>query len=173
MTMTQTPLHQPPADARRRPFRELRLNPRTHGRGRVPGCRAAFFDLDAFTRALTDRDLDYQLSRYARDADIRVVDPDNPPAAPLLVHGSTAIRGWLSDSDADSLDLEVTHAIDGGDRVAFTGCWRRRDGVAVVATSAAELSDGLITLQHTILAWGSSALTDTLASRLLTAEGRS
>jgi hypothetical protein len=138
----------------RRPFRELRLNPRTHGMGRVPGRRAAAFDLDGFSYALADRDLDYQISRYATNADIRVVDPDNPPASPLLLHGTADIRRWLWDSDADTRDVEVTHVVDGGDRVAFSGRWHQRDGTAVLATSAAELTDGLITLQHTILAWG-------------------
>jgi hypothetical protein len=163
MTATQTTQEFHPTDSRRRPFRELRLNPRTHGRGRVPGRRAAAFDLETFSHALADRDLDYQLSRYAADADIRIVDPDNPPNDPHLVQGIAAVRRWLWDSDAKQLDLQVTHAVDGGDRVAFTERWYDRDGTAVLATSTAELADGLITVQHTILLWGgNSGLADWL-----------
>jgi hypothetical protein len=161
MTAIQTSRYWHAANGRpRRHTRELRLNPRTHGRGRVPGLRAAF-DLETFSQALVDGDLDYQISRYAADADIRIVDPDNPPASPLLVHGTTAIRDLLWTSDANNLDVEVTHKVDGGDRVAFAERWRRRDGVTVLATSAAELADGLITLQHTILAWHRHPLAST------------
>lgn len=49
--------------------------------------------------------------------------------------------------------MEVTHCLDGGDRVAFTEHWRRTDGTDVVSTSIAELADGLVTTEHTILAW--------------------
>jgi hypothetical protein len=132
---------------------ELRLNPRLHGKSRVPGQQAPRFDLNAFSRALEQRDVDYQLTRYAPDADIRIVDPNNPPGAPRTLRGAQAIQAWLLDASAREVDLHVTHLVDGGDRVAFTQCWQHEDGTEVVATSTAELQNGLITTQHTILAW--------------------
>jgi hypothetical protein len=132
---------------------ELRLNPRLHGKSRVPGQQAPSFDLNAFSRALEQRDVDYQLTRYAPDADIRIVDPNNPPAAPRTVSGAPAIHAWLLDASARDLDLRVTHLVDGGDRVAFTQCWHHDDGTEVVSTSTAELHNGSITTQHTIVAW--------------------
>jgi hypothetical protein len=133
---------------------DIALNPRTHGRSRVPGRTAPQFDLDAFSRALERRDAAYQLSCYAPDADIRIVDPDNPPLAPRVVRGAGAIRTWLAAGLVRELDLHVTHLVDGGDRVAFTTRWRYQDAVEGQATSTAELQDGLITSQHTILVWG-------------------
>jgi hypothetical protein len=135
---------------------EIRLNPRLHGKSRVPGQATPEFDLNAFSQAREQRDIDYQLTRYAPDADIRIVDPNHPPAAPRTVLGASAIQAWLLEASARDLDLHVTHLVDGGDRVAFTECWHHVDGTNVVATSTAELQDGLITTQHTILAWRQS-----------------
>jgi hypothetical protein len=132
---------------------ELRLNPRLHGKSRVPGQQAPRFDLNAFSRALAQRDVDYQLARYAPDAEIRVVDPNNPPTAPRTVSGAPAIHAWLLDASAREVGLHVTHLVDGGDRVAFTACWQHEDGTEVESASTAELHNGLITTQHTILAW--------------------
>jgi hypothetical protein len=132
---------------------ELRLNPRLHGNSRVPGQTVPIFDLNAFGQAMEQRDVDYQLTRYAPDADIRIVDPTHPPATPRTLRGASAIQAWLLDASAHHLDLHVTHLVDGGDRVAFTQRWHHADGTEAVATSTAELRDGLITTQHTILAW--------------------
>ncbi len=146
---TQTPLNRHTMSA----IHGRRLNPCKHGEGRVPGRRGPTFDLAAFGHALEQRDLAYQLARYATDADIRIVDPDNPPAAPRVMHGTPAIRTWLLASEGDDLDVEVTHLVDGGDRVAYTQRWHHHNGTAVLATSTAELQNGHITTQHTILAW--------------------
>ena len=150
MTTTQTSLNGSSANAGGRPAQ----NPRMHERGGVSGRTAAAFDLEAFGQALTNRDLDSQLRCYAAGADIRIVEASNPLAAPSLIHGTTAIRVWLLNFAAGALDLKVAHVVDGGDWVAITERWHHRDGTAVLATSTAELSDGLITVQHTILSRG-------------------
>jgi ketosteroid isomerase-like protein len=121
------------------------------GEGRVLGRRRATFDLAAYVAALERRDLVHQLACYAPDATVCVVDPDSPPPGARTIAGTPAIRAWLDGFDAPG--VEITHVVDGGDRVALTGRWRRRDGTAVVATSTAELRDGLITAQHTVLVW--------------------
>jgi hypothetical protein len=72
------------------------------------------------------------------------------------VQGTQAIHAWLLDASTRDLDLHVTHLVDGGDRIAFTQCWHHQDGTEVMATSTAELQNGLITTQHTILVWNPS-----------------
>ena len=146
-----TPLNGNTGGGGRGAVKEILLNPHLHGKSRVPGQTAHAFNLDAFIRAVEQRDIDYQLARYAPDADIRIIDPNHPPATPRTLHGAQAIRAWLS--NASSHDLRVTHLVDGGDRIAFTEHWHHDDGTDVVATSTAELQDGVITTQHTILAW--------------------
>jgi hypothetical protein len=132
---------------------ELRLDPHVHGKGRVPGPGLPGFNLLAFGQALKERDLAYQIAHYAPDADVRIVDPDNPPSAPQRLHGRPAIRAWLLHASTRDLGLQVTHLVDGGDRVAFTERWHHQDGTSVVATSTAEIEYGLITMRHTILVW--------------------
>ena len=160
MTTTQTSLNRSSASTGGRLVQNLGAT----ARDGAPGRTAAAFDLQAFSQALTDRDLDYQLTCYAADADIRIVDAGNPLAAPSLVHGTTAILVWLRDFAAGALGPEVTHVVDGGDRVAVTERWHHHDGTVVQATSTAELSGGLITVQHTILS-RSGARADRSAGR--------
>ena len=109
--------------------------------------RPAEFDIRAFGRALDERDLGLQLACYAPDADVRVFDADLGVSRPRLIHGTHEILAWLI--EAQGLGLEVTHLVDGCDRVAFSQRWCRPDGVHVVAASTAELCDDLITTQHT------------------------
>jgi hypothetical protein len=108
------------------------------------------FDLAAFGQALAVGDLGYQLARYAVDAEIRVIT-DTPPRAPRVVSGTPAISAWLHESAVLGATAAVSHLVDGGDRVAFTRHWRRLDGTNALSVSTAELEDGLITTQHTIL----------------------
>jgi hypothetical protein len=156
VSTTRTPHSEGSGRSTRPADRELRLDPLLHGTGRVPGQQRPMFDLAAFAGALEHHDVAYQLGCYAVDADIRVVDPDSPPPEARTVRGRQAIGSWLHGSDA--FGVEVTHLVDGGDRFAFTARWERRDGTAVVATSTAELSAGLIATQHTILAWSREPL---------------
>lgn len=153
MTTSQIPINGHPAAADPHTPRRIRLNPRIAGKSRVPGQEAAAFDLHAFSRALEQHDVDYQLAHYAADADIRIVDPDNPPAAPRTLAGKPAIHAWMVDSITHDLDLHVTHLVDGGDRVAFTERSHYQDGTQALTTSTAELEHGLMTTQYTILVW--------------------
>lgn len=132
---------------------ELRLDPQIHGESRVPGAELAGFNLLDFARAVENRDVDYQTWRYTSEAELCIVDPDNPPCSPLVVRGRPEIRAWLLHADTSRLGLRVTDLVDGGDRVAFTERWHRHDGTAVLATSTAEIDDALIAVRHTIVAW--------------------
>ena len=153
MTTSQKPINGHPAAADPHTPPRIRLNPHNHSKSRVPGQEATAFDLHAFSRALEQHDVDYQLAHYSPDADIRIVDPDNPPAAPRTLKGKPAIHAWMVDSITHDLDLHVTHLVDGGDRVAFTEQSHYQDGTQALTTSTAELEHGLITTQYTILVW--------------------
>lgn len=132
---------------------ELRLDPHIHGKSRVPGPKPTGFDLADFTHAIEERDIDEQTSRYAPDAQMLIVDPDNPPSTPQLVQGRPAIHAWLLHASTRDLGMQVTDLVDGGDRVGFTERWRHHDGTTVVAMSTADIVDTLITRRHTILVW--------------------
>jgi hypothetical protein len=132
---------------------ELRLDPQVHGKSRVPGPKMAGFSLLNFSQAVEERDLDHQATQYAPEAEMLVIDPDNPPSAPQQLHGRPAIHAWLLHTDPRRLGLRVTDLVDGGDRVAFTERWHHQDGTTAVATSTVEIDDALITMRHTILIW--------------------
>jgi ketosteroid isomerase-like protein len=150
VSASEAPRNRNPDDAVEQFGGELRLDPLVHGTSRVPGQQRPAFDLAAFVASLEHHDVDDQLACYAPDAEIRVVDPDSPSLEARTMGGGAAIRSWLDSSGAPS--VEVVDVVDGGDRVAFTERWQQPDGTAVVATSTAELRDGLITTQHTVLA---------------------
>ena len=132
---------------------DIELDPQIHGKSRVPGPRTVGFDLLEFGRALEERDIEYQASRYALDAEIRIVTPDNPPSAPQTMHGRAAIYAWLLHASTRDLGLRVIQLVDGGDRVAFSERWHHQDGTTAVASSIAEIDDGLITVRDTVLVW--------------------
>jgi hypothetical protein len=113
------------------------------------------FDLATFGSALRTGDLGYQLACYAADAEIRIVSDARP--APLVVSGTCSIWSWLLESAAPHAGCLVPHLVDGGDRIAFTQRWRTTDGTKAVLISTAELQDGLITTQHTIVVCGRRA----------------
>lgn len=129
---------------------EILVDHRVHGDARVPGDVRRRFDLHAFSRAREQHDVEYQASCYELTANLRIVDPEHPPSAPLIVVGRASIRTWLLNFSARSLDRHVTHLVDGGDRVAFAERWHDPDGLEILAASTAELDGALITTQHTI-----------------------
>jgi hypothetical protein len=132
---------------------ELQLDPQIHGKSRVPGPKTVGFNLLDFAQALEEGDIDYQASCYAPDAEIRIIHPDSPPSNPQSVHGREAIHGWLLQADTRELGVRVTYLVDGGDRVAFTEHWHHQDRTTAVASSTAEIDNGLITMRHTVLVW--------------------
>lgn len=132
-------------------LRDKRLHSRLPNDSRVRSERRPRFDLNAFSQAIEQCNINYQLARYAPDADIHIIDPDNPPASPQTLRGTRAIHAWLLDSSANELDPHVIHLADGGDRIAFTTQWRREDGTQALASSTAALQDGLISAQRTIV----------------------
>jgi ketosteroid isomerase-like protein len=111
------------------------------------------FDLKAFGRAIESQDTDTQLAAYADDAVLTVIDPDNPPSSPHLVSGKDAISTWLRGSCESNTVQRTARMIDGAGQIAYTVEQLNLDGTHEIATSMADISDGLITAQQTVLVW--------------------
>jgi hypothetical protein len=111
------------------------------------------FNLGTLVRAIESRDAGCQISMYAEDAEVRVVDPDHPPQAPMVLRGKPSIGSWIFDLCSLAMTHEVMDLVDGGDLVAFTEKGRYRDGTMVVSTSTLALRDGLIVRQRVVLVW--------------------
>jgi hypothetical protein len=111
------------------------------------------FDLQAFGRAIESQNTDAQLAAYAVNADLTVIDPDNPPSSPHVMSGTEAIATWLRGSCAANTVQRTARMIDGGGQIAYTVEQLNRDGTHEIATSTADISNGLITAQQTVLVW--------------------
>ncbi len=110
----------------------------------------------ALGRAIEAGDVDHQLARYADDAQVQVreVDPDNNSPGPLLqLLGLSAIQAWIHAVGSKHTKPPIVTLVVAEDHLAFTERWRHRDGLNMLSTSSAELSDGLITFQHTNVSW--------------------
>jgi hypothetical protein len=82
-----------------------------------------------------------------------VIDPDNPPSSPHIFTGREAISRWLRDSCEANAVQRTTRMIDGRGQIAYTVEQRNRDGTREIATSTADVANGLITAQQTVLVW--------------------
>ena len=111
------------------------------------------FDLKAFGRAIESQDTETQLAAYADDAELTVIDPDNPPSSPHVLSGKDAIATWLRGSCESNTVQRTARMIDAVDQIAYTVEQLNRDGTHEIATSMADVCDGLITAQQTVLVW--------------------
>jgi SnoaL-like domain len=107
----------------------------------------------ALTEAIEARDAAGQLAWYQPDAEIVIVDHDNPPSRPKRIQGSADIRAHL----ADVCDREMTHEVrvtlTSPDNVAFEVHCTYPDGTRVLCLCLAGVTDDRIAWQHTVQAW--------------------
>jgi ketosteroid isomerase-like protein len=113
------------------------------------------FDLAALSRAIEERDAASQLALYADDAEVRLVDQDNPPSAPRILRGKPAIAAWIQDVSARDMTHRVERTVVQGDRAAFTESCRYPDGTAVLCSAVLDLDQGLIVREVGLQAWDS------------------
>jgi hypothetical protein len=116
-----------------------------------PGVFGRPFDLTEFSRAIDASDAEAQIAAYADCAEVAVIDPDNPPSSPNVLKGKEAIADWVRTNCRNNVTQRVVRSIDGDDGIAYTVAQVQRDGSHEIATSTAELRDGLVTQQLTIL----------------------
>ena len=98
-------------------------------------------------------DLDLQIAAYADHAELRVINPDNPPRLPRTLKGKSQIEAWIRGEPAQRIVVQVSNLVEAGERIAFTEVRRYSDGGHEIAVSTADLADGLITRQLTVLVW--------------------
>src|SRR3712207_5879677 len=71
--------------------------------------------------------------------------------SPHLLKGKHAIADWVRSNCRRNVTQRVVRTIDGDDRIAYTVAQVQRDGSHQIAASTAELRNGLVTEQHTVL----------------------
>ena len=111
------------------------------------------FDASALKRSIESRDASALLELYADDAEVELVDQQNPPSNPRRVSGKAALREVF----ADVYGREMTHSVGpvtaGPDSLGYRVRCTYPDGVRVLCISSAELRDGRIVSETCVQAW--------------------
>jgi ketosteroid isomerase-like protein len=110
-------------------------------------------DVDAFVRAIEERDGDAQLAVYAPDASITLVDQDNPPSTPRILHGTDQLRSHLADVTGRDMAHQVRTAVTSGDHLALEVACTYPDGTRVVCMCVAGIADGRIAWARQVQSW--------------------
>ena len=110
-------------------------------------------ELGTLRAAIEHRDADAMMAMYADDAEVRVVDRNNPPSRPMVLHGRSQVDAFTR----DVMDREMTHRVEqavvGDQRIAFNEACEYPDGVRVLSSNVLDLRDGKIATHTVVQAW--------------------
>lgn len=113
----------------------------------------ATFDVTALARALETRDATAQLAAYAPNAELVIIDRDNPPSSPRIITGTDALRDYLDDFTSREMTHEVRASVTSADQIAFELACQYPNGTRVQCMCIAGITDGHIAWQHQVQAW--------------------
>jgi hypothetical protein len=114
---------------------------------------ATSFDLDLFARAAEERDAATQLSMYAPDAIVKIVDKITQPGAPRVLDTPEQIKDWLQDTYARDMTHTVARRVSDADGAAYTQACLYPDGTNVLCATVIGLAGGLISEQTVVQVW--------------------
>lgn len=114
------------------------------------------FDLRRFVRATEERDASTQLSMYAPEAIVTVVDPTAPPRSPRIISGRDQIKDWVEQVTSRDMTHAVGHTVADEHGAAFTVNCRYPDGTRVLCSAVLELEDSLIARETVVQVWDQS-----------------
>lgn len=111
--------------------------------------------IDTLRNAVEGRNATSLTAFYAPEAELTIIDTNNPPSRPRSIKGAKAIGEFLEDVCA----RDMTHAIDdcvfNNSHIAFVERCRYADGTRVVSSNTAEIGPDGITRQTIVQAWDS------------------
>ena len=110
-------------------------------------------DFEDLRRGIEQRDADLLASLYAPDAELRIVDRNNPPSSPLELRGKEEITEYLHDVFCREMEHHVENEIVGEGRIAFNVACGYPDGTRVFSAESYDLSGGKIVRQVKVQAW--------------------
>lgn len=114
---------------------------------------ATTFDLDRFTRAAEERDASTQLSMYAPDAKVTIVDKLSQPGSPVILSTRGEIKGWLEDMFGRDMTHKVKQQVQDDDGAAYTLACRYPDGTNVACATVFRVDGDRISDQTVIQVW--------------------
>jgi hypothetical protein len=110
-------------------------------------------DLITLKEAIESRNADGVTAWYADDADLTILDRDNPPAAPATYHGLAEIGSYYRDICGRNMEHTVEDVVSTIDGLGYTQRCRYPDGTRVVCVAVARLVAGKITRQTVVQVW--------------------
>lgn len=114
---------------------------------------ATSLDLEAIRKGQEEHDLESLLSTYADDAEVSVVDANNPPSRPKTLRGKDEISAFWSDIMGRGLTHKVESLFAADDRAACRVACEYPDGTRVLCTSICDLENGKIAHEVVLQAW--------------------
>lgn len=109
-------------------------------------------DFETLRRAMEQQDVDLYASLYADDAEVRIVNHNNPPSSPFELHGKEEIRNYLRQAPP-----EITHRLDrtiaDDEHAAATVVCQYPDGKRVLCAAMFDLREGKIVREVSVEAW--------------------
>lgn len=116
---------------------------------------AAKLDLEALRRGQEEHDLDALSNAYADDAEVSIVDANNPPSRPRSLRGKEEITTFWKDILGRGMTHKVERLFATDDHGACRVACEYQDGVRVLCTSVCDLEDGKIAREVIVQAWDS------------------
>jgi hypothetical protein len=114
---------------------------------------AGGLDVEALRRAYEQRDAELAISFYADDAEVRMVDRNNPPSSPFELHGKEQIAEHLRELFNRDMNHQLQNEVIGEDRVAFNIACQYPEGNRVFCAGMLEVRDGKIVREVGVQAW--------------------
>jgi len=103
------------------------------------------FDIEGLRRAIELGDCSYQLALYSDDAEVSIVDSDDPHCSPRVLHGKPAIGQWINDMRDRTSVRQVMNPQVVVDRLDLTEECQAADGSNFGYARTAEVHKGQIT----------------------------
>jgi hypothetical protein len=103
------------------------------------------FDLAGFSRAIEERDAQYQLAVYADNAEVQIVDSSNGAEQLRRMHGKAAIRDWVEEMCAPDVTHHVVSPEASEAHVTLVEERLNQDGTKIRYSCTAEVVGGQIT----------------------------
>jgi hypothetical protein len=116
---------------------------------------AAKFNLEDLRRGQEEHDLGALSNAYANDAQVSIVDANNPPSRPRSLRGKAEITAFWEDILGRGMTHKVERLFATEDQGACRVACEYPDGMRVLCTSVCDLKGGKIAREVIVQAWDS------------------
>ena len=114
---------------------------------------ASGLDFEVLRRGWEERDAELLLSLYVDEAEVCIVDRNNPPSSPFELHGKEEIAEYLRDAFGGEATHRLENEVIGKDRAAYNVACQYPGEIHVFYAGTVEVRDGKIVREAGVQAW--------------------